>query len=147
MQPLLRALCCLSCSLLVSVTPCLVALIEPVQGNCYISHGRGFQPVKGEVNAGPGDTVMVSPGGMAEIVYSEGCKIDVEPGAVMTIAAVSPCGAPTQQVVAAPPPPPDDGWAIGTTAALSAAGLGVAIYAVRNKTPGNCGCGSTPASP
>jgi hypothetical protein len=131
--------------LLVSVTPCLAALIEPVQGNCYISHGQGFQPVKGEIDAGPGDTVMVSAGGMAEIVYSEGCKVEVVPGAVTTIAAASPCGPPSQQVVA--PPPPDDGWAIGTTAALAAAGLGVAIYAVENKTSGNCGCGSTPASP
>jgi hypothetical protein len=131
--------------LLVSVTPCLAALIEPVQGNCYISHGQGFQPVKGEVNAGPGDTVMVTSGGMAEIVYSEGCKIDVVPGAVMTIAAASPCGPPSQPVVQGPPP--DDGWAIGTTAALATAALGVAIYAIEKKTSGNCGCGSTPASP
>jgi hypothetical protein len=146
MQPLLRALCCLSCSLLVSVTPCLAALIEPVQGNCYISHGQGFQPVKGEINAGPGDTVMVSPGGMAEIVYSEGCKIDVEPGMVTTIAASPPCGPPSQQVVQQPPPD-NDGWAIGTTAALAAASLGVAIYAVQNNNNKNCGCSPAPASP
>src|SRR5271163_1335525 len=126
MKTLLRALCCLSCSLLVSVTPCLAALIEPLQGNCYISHGQGYQPVKGEVDAQPGDTIMVAAGGKAEIVYSGGCQVDVVPGAVMTIAASSPCGPPSQPVVQQQPA---YDWGLAGTGVLAATALGVAIYA------------------
>jgi hypothetical protein len=34
---------------------------------------------------------MVGPGGGATVVYSDGCKVDVQPGAVTTIAPLSPC--------------------------------------------------------
>jgi hypothetical protein len=89
----------------------------------------------------------VSPGGMVEIVYSAGCKVEVDPGAVTTIAASPPCGPPSQQAVAVPPPD-NDAWAIGGTAALAVTALGVAIYAVQNNNNNNnCGCNTTPASP
>jgi len=37
--------------------------------------------------------VMVGPGGSATVVYEDGCKVDVRPGAVTTIAPLSPCAA------------------------------------------------------
>src|SRR5271170_6797366 len=149
MQTLLRALCCLSCSLLVSVTPCLAALIEPLQGDCYISHGQGFAPVTGEMNAGPGDTVMVTPGGMAETVYSEGCKVDVTPGALMTIAASSPCGTPCPtcapaQAVLAQPPASSFGPTLAGVGAVATAALAVSIYAIINNNNKGCGCTTPP---
>ena len=34
---------------------------------------------------------MVAPGGSAKVVYDDGCKVDIQPGAVATIAPISPC--------------------------------------------------------
>ena len=42
-------------------------------------------------NANVGDLVMVGPGGSATVVYDDGCKVNVQPGAVTTIAPLSPC--------------------------------------------------------
>jgi hypothetical protein len=39
----------------------------------------------------PGDTVVVNPGGMAQIVYPDGCTVQVQPPAVVAIAPQSPC--------------------------------------------------------
>ncbi len=34
---------------------------------------------------------MVGPGGAAMVVYEDGCRVTVQPGAVATIAPISPC--------------------------------------------------------
>lgn len=67
------------------------ATIEPGQGSLTINQGSGFQPVNTKVDANIGDSVMVGPGGTATVVYDDGCKIAVQPGAVTTIAPISPC--------------------------------------------------------
>jgi hypothetical protein len=67
------------------------ATLEPGQGNLSINEGQGFQPVNGRIDANVGDSVMVSPGGGATVVYADGCKVNVQPGAVTTIAPLSPC--------------------------------------------------------
>jgi hypothetical protein len=67
------------------------ATIEPVQGNLQLNRGQGFQPVNSRVDANVGDTVVVGPGGAAAVTYSDGCKVSVQPGAVTTIAPLSPC--------------------------------------------------------
>ena len=67
------------------------ATIEPGQGSLSINQGQGFQAVNNRVDANVGDSVMVSPGGSATVVYDDGCKVTVQPGAVATIAPLSPC--------------------------------------------------------
>jgi hypothetical protein len=67
------------------------ATLEPGQGNLTINQGQGFQPVNGRIDANVGDSVMVAPGGSATVVYDDGCKVDVQPGAVTTVAPLSPC--------------------------------------------------------
>jgi hypothetical protein len=67
------------------------ATIEPVQGNLSLNQGQGFQPVNSRVNANVGDTVMVGPGGAAAVTYPDGCKVQVQPGTVTSIAPLSPC--------------------------------------------------------
>src|ERR1700761_6391422 len=69
-------------------------VIQPTQGNLYVSGGQGFQPVDGPINANVGDTVMVAPGGTAMVAYPDGCKVAVQPGEVTTISRVSPCTNP-----------------------------------------------------
>jgi hypothetical protein len=73
------------------VSVCSAATIEPVQGQLSINQGQGFHPVNGRIDANVGDLVMVSPGGSATVSYPDGCKVPVQPGAVMTILPLSPC--------------------------------------------------------
>jgi hypothetical protein len=80
----------IGCSLLL-VSASWAATIEPVQGNLSLNQGQGFQPVNGRVDANVGDAVVVAPGGAAAVTYSDGCKVTVQPGAVTTIAPLSPC--------------------------------------------------------
>jgi hypothetical protein len=76
---------------LLFVSACWAATIEPVQGNLQLNRGQGFQPVNSRVDANVGDTVVVGPGSAAAVTYSDGCKVSVQPGAVTTIAPLSPC--------------------------------------------------------
>jgi len=93
---------------------------------------------------------MVGPGGSATVVYEDGCKINVKPGAVTTIASLSPCasGSNAQNYNNCPigsdgrPHCEDDtwGWIIGGT--LFGIGIGIAAYEA-SKSNGT----TTPASP
>ena len=76
---------------LLFVSASWAATIEPVQGNLSVNQGQGFQPVNSRIDANVGDTVVVGPGGAAAVTYSDGCKVSVQPGAVTTIAPLSPC--------------------------------------------------------
>ena len=80
----------IACSVLVA-TPSWAAVIEPGYGDLTINQGQGFKPVTSRANANVGDSVMVGPGGSATVVYDDGCKVNVQPGAVTTIAPLSPC--------------------------------------------------------
>jgi hypothetical protein len=71
------------------------------------------------------------------VVYDDGCKVDVQPGAVMTVAPLSPCasGSYAQDSF-------DWGGVILGGAAAGLLGLGI-YEATRNTTAGT----SSPASP
>jgi hypothetical protein len=86
----LARLVCVGCGLLVA-NPSWATIVEPGSGGLSINQGKGFKPVKHRMNAKVGDSVMVGPGGAATVVYDDGCKVDVQPGAVTTIAPLSPC--------------------------------------------------------
>lgn len=49
------------------------ATVDAIQGSVSINRGGGFQPVTGATPAKSGDTVMVRPGGSAQITYENGC--------------------------------------------------------------------------
>lgn len=72
-------------------TACSAATVEPVQGQLSVNDGRGFESVSRRTVVKVGDSVMVSPDGAAVVAYPDGCKVDVKPGTVMTIAPLSPC--------------------------------------------------------
>lgn len=86
-RPTVSAFCC--AMLLSSST--WAATIEPGQGSLTINQGQGFQPVNSRIDANVGDSVMVGPNGSATVVYEDGCKVNIQPGAVTTIAPISPC--------------------------------------------------------
>jgi hypothetical protein len=79
------------CSAILFATACSAATVESVRGQLSVNKGRGFEPVNGRIVVKVGDSVMVSPDGAAIVTYPDGCKIDVQPGAVTTIAQLSPC--------------------------------------------------------
>jgi hypothetical protein len=60
--------------------------VETVQGHLLIKSGDGgFRPVTATTEANAGAQVMASPGGHGRIVYSNGCVVNVYPGAVVTV--------------------------------------------------------------
>lgn len=60
-------------------------------GELTINQGQGFTPVTSRTSAAIGNSVMVGAAGNATIVYDDGCRVPVQPGAVATIAPLSPC--------------------------------------------------------
>jgi hypothetical protein len=97
------------------------ATLEPVQGDLWINHGKGFEKVDKRLEAKVGDSVMVSPGGIGKVTYADGCQANVKPGTVTTIAPLSPCASGslaadmnppiyTKAPAAAPVAPYDWGW-------------------------------------
>jgi hypothetical protein len=119
------------------------ATLEPVQGDLWINHGKGFEKVDSRIEAKVGDSVMVNPGGYAKLTYPDGCEVNVKPGAVTTIAPLSPCASgslaadltgPAMVTKAAPVEAAPVGlwpW-VGLAAA---AGLGVGIAEIPTTSP------------
>jgi hypothetical protein len=106
------------------------ATLEPVQGELWINHGKGFEKVvASKIEAKVGDSVMVDPGGIAKVTYPDGCQANVKPGAVMTIAPLSPCASGSlaadltfkalPAAVEAPPPFPWVGAAVVVAAGVT----------------------------
>jgi hypothetical protein len=78
------------CALL-AATACRAATVQPLQGQISINQGQGFHQIDGAAELKAGDSVIVSPGGSASVSYPDGCNVGLQPGAVMVIAALSPC--------------------------------------------------------
>ena len=89
----MRSLICGLCFTVVFASGALAqtASVQPVQGDLSLNQGQGFQRVDSRIAANVGDSVMVGPGGSASLVYPDGCQVTVQPGAVVSIAPLSPC--------------------------------------------------------
>ena len=87
--PLFSALS-IGCAVLMA-SPSWAATIEPGYGDLTINQGQGFKSATSRTSANVGDSVMVGPGGSATVVYDDGCRVPVQPGAVTNIAPLSPC--------------------------------------------------------
>lgn len=103
----MRSRCFRTAAILVAfagvASPALAASVINVQGGVSVNRGVGFKSITGPTEVGAGDSVMVSKGGSAQIVYSDTCLVDVFPGAVIRIAASSPClNPPSQQTGVTP---------------------------------------------
>jgi hypothetical protein len=67
------------------------ATVNATSGQVFLSQGEGYRKVVGSTQAGPGARVVVNPGGSGQIVYSDGCVVEVAPGVVAVVAKHSPC--------------------------------------------------------
>jgi len=133
------------------VTEAFATIIEPVGGALSINRqGQGFQTTSETTLLNPGDLVMVDIHGSANLFFPDGCKIVLQPGAVMTIGPLSPCAAKSLaqgQAQEGPPPPPGGpplgpfGVSAFTGAALGTSGF-IAYEIFHKSTPA-----PKPASP
>lgn len=106
--------------------PSFAATVEPVEGEVAINRGDGvFRHATGSVEATIGDSLMVTPGGLARIIYADGCAVELKPGTVVTITAESPCKAPAD--VASPD------FSVGGTVAVGAGVAAAVILLLSNK--------------
>jgi hypothetical protein len=115
------------------------ATLEPVQGELWINHGKGFEKVlASKIEAKVGDSVMVSPGGIAKVSYADGCQANVKPGAVMIITKLSPCASGslaadlTPVYKAKPAETPPAFWCEWPGTLLCLAPFGVLAFALTN---------------
>ena len=66
------------------------ATVNPLKGEVLITRGEGYQAITKPIEVSSG-AVFVRPEGSAEIVYADGCRLNAEPGVVITIGVDSPC--------------------------------------------------------
>ena len=81
------------------------ATVDNVAGIVSLNKGSGYQRVGSGAMAAPGDIVMTSANGSAQIIYSNGCVEDVGPNSVVAVsegpACVTGAGIGGSQVVGA----------------------------------------------
>lgn len=70
--------------------------VESIDGTVRVNRGSGFSVLQGSATVKPGDTVMADPKGKGRLVYGDGCSVNVKPGAIVTVAEVSPCSLTAQ---------------------------------------------------
>jgi hypothetical protein len=68
------------------------ATVTSVSGKVSINRGSGFAQISSGTSASAGNLVMAGPSGHAVIIYDNGCREEVEPGSVVTVAETPPCG-------------------------------------------------------
>ena len=108
------------------VTPASATTVEVVKGVVSVNQGEGFRQVTAATQVFDGNKVMAAPGGMARIVYPDGCVVPVGPGGVATVGV---CQRPMTAGLEEVPPPEGHTpwWLIGGIGA----GVGVGICAAQ----------------
>jgi len=82
----------LSVAIIVALSTSVSATtVNVLSEKVLINRGGGYAPIGGAASVNPGDMVMASPSGSAEIVYDDGCRKKVDPGSVVTISGPPPC--------------------------------------------------------
>jgi len=118
------------------------ATVVPEDGIVLVNRGSGYVNANGPTNVGPGDIIVVNPGGTARLSYPDGCTVPVAVGSIVTVEAQSPCvtqgsmtltqatggpqdGAPGADTEEPPPGGPPDGTGLAETLTALTVGGGV----------------------
>jgi hypothetical protein len=67
------------------------ASLEDVRGDVWIGREKGFSLVNGSTELSPGDKIKVGRKGVARLVYSDGCSVNVGANSLTRVAKNSPC--------------------------------------------------------
>jgi len=88
---------------LASMAHASVATMGPTKGDVKINQGVEFVEAQPGQAVNAGDRILVMEGGGASITYSDGCKMNIGPGSLVTVPATSSCkGAPVHSQQIAP---------------------------------------------
>lgn len=71
----------------------LATTVEVKQGSVSINTGQGFQKISKTTQVPPGTAVMASPGGVAEIIYDDGCRVELTSKAAAVVSPGPACEA------------------------------------------------------
>jgi hypothetical protein len=78
--------------LFATISTAQAATVTVIQGEALLSHGNGYEAIRGASNLVPGDTVVAKPGSSAKITFSNGCTVFLGMGMVFSVPAEPPCG-------------------------------------------------------
>jgi hypothetical protein len=76
-----------ACAVAMYGFPAAAATVVPYSGDVFVSRGNGFQKIGGTTTVKVGDSVMVSPNGLAQVQLDDGNAITVSPGQVLSVPA------------------------------------------------------------
>jgi hypothetical protein len=100
------------------------ATVTVLNGTAQVNRGRGYEPIAGTSEVAPGDFILVSVNGQANINYGAGCNTVVSAGAVAVVLEQPPCEPLTTGAVNEGGP----SYAmIGVGALAIAGGIGLAV--------------------
>ena len=113
----------LTMSVILSSSAWAGPVVQAVTPQVSLNRGEGYKVVTGPTEVSIGDQVMAGPGGRGKIVYSDGCSVEVYPGAVVTVPVK--CYQPMTAGLEAPPPAAVGipWWLVGGTAAFIGVGI------------------------
>jgi hypothetical protein len=137
------------------------ATVTPFSGDVFVNQGSGFHKINGAALVKVGDSVMVSPNGLAQVRLDDGSIISVVPGKVLSVPLKAqakdgalPDGAGATAGYPVPPPPAAaapaaaaDNWSPVAAAALLAGGVAGAAGLANQSGAGGVAGGTGLASP
>jgi hypothetical protein len=62
------------------------ATLTPTTGEVMLNTGAGYKPVAGAVEVKAGDSILVNPGGGAQLAYGDCATYEISPGDVVYVA-------------------------------------------------------------
>ena len=68
-----------------------IAAVGSLKGDVLVNKGAQFVPATDGDSLAPGDRVLVPRDGGGEIVFRDGCKLQVKPGTMVTVPEASTC--------------------------------------------------------
>ncbi len=110
------------------------ASLEDVRGDVWIGRYKGFSLVNGSTELSPGDNIKVGRKGVARLVYSDGCSVNVGANSLTRVAKHSPCSFNAQFGDPSGSSLSSDQWAgIGLGIATAGAGLAVGLSSIGSR--------------
>ncbi|MBL7489255.1 hypothetical protein [Frankia sp. AgW1.1] len=76
---------------LLSATSVDAARLTVTRGDALVSHGDGYESVRGGADLSPGDTVVARAGSAAKVTFANGCTVHLGMGIVFSVPAKAPC--------------------------------------------------------